>query len=76
LKPGTIYSWVEGLLEDRKVSFPEGWVDPERPRRIEAAAARTGLERPRPIKETLPEDFTYDEIRIVVACLRGLRATV
>jgi ATP-dependent DNA helicase RecQ len=75
LKPGTIYSWVEGLLEERRVSFPEGWVDPERRRQIEEAAAQAGLERLRPIKDILPEDFTYDEIRIVVAHLRGLRGT-
>jgi len=40
---------------------------------IEAACARVGLdqlERLRPLKDSLPPEVTYDEIRLVVAHLR------
>jgi len=37
---------------------------------IEDACANFGLDRLRPIKDSLPEEITYDEIRLVVALLR------
>jgi uncharacterized protein YpbB len=56
---------VRGLLE-----FQNSWVQEDRQKQIEAVAANLDLERFSPIKEALPEDFTYDEIRLVVAKLR------
>ena len=66
----TIVSMVSDLVERGLVEFHESWVAEDRQRKIEAAAADLGLERFTPIKEALPEDFTYDEIRLVVANLR------
>ena len=37
---------------------------------IEAACAKLGVERLKPLKDALPPEITYDEIRLVVAKLR------
>jgi ATP-dependent DNA helicase RecQ len=66
----TIVSMVSDLVERGLLEFQDSWVAEDRQRQIEAAAANLGLERFSPIKEVLPPDFTYDEIRLVVANLR------
>jgi ATP-dependent DNA helicase RecQ len=72
----TIVSMVSDLVERGLLAFQEGWVAEERQRKIEAATANLGLEKFSPIKDVLPEDFTFDEIRLVVANLRRRRAGV
>ncbi len=69
----TIVSMVSDLVERGLLEFKESWVAEDRQRKIEAATANLGLEKFTPIKEVLPEDFTYDEIRLVVANLRRRR---
>ena len=66
----TIVSMVSDLVERGLLEFQEDWIAEDRQRKIEAATANLGLERFSPIKDALPEDFTYDEIRLVVAKLR------
>ncbi len=66
----TIVSMVSDLVERGLLEFQNSWVEEDRQRQIEATAANLGLERFSPIKEVLPPDFTYDEIRLVVAKLR------
>ena len=66
----TIVSMVSDLVERGLVEFQESWVGQERQREIETAAATLGLERVTPIKDALPPDFTFDEIRLVIANLR------
>ena len=66
----TIVSMVSDLVERELLEFQNSWVAEERQKKIEAAIAGLGLEKLTPIKEALPEDFTYDEIRLVVANLR------
>src|SRR5579863_4755375 len=66
----TIVSMVSDLVERGLLEFQESWVAEDRQRKIEAATADLGLEKFTPIKEVLPDDFTYDEIRLVVANLR------
>ena len=66
----TIVSMVADLVERGLLEFQPSWVEESRQRQIEAAAAELGLERFNPIKEALPPDFTYEEIRLVVAELR------
>jgi hypothetical protein len=55
------------------VEYQPGWVEQERQREIEAAAAGLELDQLAPVKGALPPDFTYDEIRLVVANLRRRR---
>ena len=66
----TIVSTVSDLVERGLLEFQDSWVPEDRQRQIEAAAGNFGLEKFTPIKEVLPPDFTYDEIRLVVANLR------
>ena len=69
----TIVSMISDLVERGLVEFQHGWVEPDKQRKIEAAAGDLGLETITPIKEALPPDFTFDEIRLVVANLRRRR---
>jgi hypothetical protein len=41
---------------------------------IEAACAKVGLERYKPVKDIVPPEITYDEIRLVVGRLRREKA--
>jgi ATP-dependent DNA helicase RecQ len=66
----TIVSMVSDLVERGLVDFQERWIEEDRQRQIENAAADLGLGKITPIKEALPPDFTYEEIRLVVAKLR------
>ena len=66
----TIVSTVSDLVERGLVEFQSGWVEEDRQKQIESAAANLGLDKITPIKEALPPDYTYDEIRLVVANLR------
>jgi ATP-dependent DNA helicase RecQ len=69
----TVVSLVSDLVERGEVEFQPGWVALEKQERIEKACAELGLEKLRPIKEALPAEFTYEEIRLVVARLRWER---
>ncbi len=66
----TIVSMVSDLVERGLLEFDDDWVPEDRQMQIEAVAANLGLETLSPIKDELAEDFTYDEIRLVVAKLR------
>jgi ATP-dependent DNA helicase RecQ len=66
----TVIGAVANLLELGTVEFQPGWVSGEKESVIRAACARSGIERLKPIKDLVPPEITYDEIRLVVACLR------
>ena len=66
----TIISGVANLLENGQVEFQSGWVTKEKQSVIEAACAKVGLERYKPVKDIVPPEITYDEIRLVVGKLR------
>ncbi len=70
---GTVINAVAALVESGDLSFHEGWVDRNKQAVIEAACKRMGLstiERLKPLKDVLPPEVTYDEIRLVLAGLR------
>jgi len=72
----TIVSAVAKLLEAGLIEFQEQWVSKEKRSVIEAACAKEGTDFLKPVKDMLPPEITYDEIRLVVARLRredGLR---
>jgi uncharacterized protein YpbB len=58
-------------VERGQVEFQPAWVDRNRQSVIEAACARLGMERLKNLKDSLPPEITYDEIRLVVARLRS-----
>jgi ATP-dependent DNA helicase RecQ len=66
----TIVSTVADLVEQGDLEFQPGWVNSEKQVNIEAACARLGLDRLRPLKEALPPEITFEELRLVVARLR------
>jgi len=66
----TIVNAVANLLETGQVEFQSAWVSPEKQSVIAAACARAGIERLKPVKDILPPEITYDEIRLVVGKLR------
>lgn len=66
----TVVGQVADLVEQGDLKFQLGWVEYEKQVSIEAACARLGLERLKPLKEALPPEITFEEIRLVVARLR------
>jgi ATP-dependent DNA helicase RecQ len=68
----TIVSMVSDLIERGLVEFQPGWVEQSRRETIENVCTEIGLDQLTPLKEALPAEFTYDEIRLVVSYLRTL----
>jgi ATP-dependent DNA helicase RecQ len=69
----TVVNAVAGLVEKGDLQFRPEWIDGHKRAVIEAACASLGLEgleRLKPLKDALPAEITYDEIRLVVARLR------
>ena len=69
----TVVNAVAGLVEKGELEFRADWIDRSRLLMIEAACATLGLdrlERLKTLKDALPPEITYDEIRLVVARLR------
>jgi ATP-dependent DNA helicase RecQ len=58
------------MMERGEVEFQAGWVDAEKQAKIEEACGRLGFERLKPLKEALPPEITYEEIRLVAAKVR------
>jgi ATP-dependent DNA helicase RecQ len=67
----TVINAVANLVEKGELEFRPEWVDRNRLAVIEAACERLGVEWLKPLKDALPPEITYDEIRLVVARLRG-----
>jgi ATP-dependent DNA helicase RecQ len=63
----TVINAVASLVETGQLSFNPSWIDPTRLSIIEAACAQVGTEALKPLKDSLPPEITYDEIRLVVA---------
>lgn len=69
----TIASMVSDLVERGFVEYQPAWVKSDRREQIEAACAAHGLDALRPLKDALPPDFTFEEIRLVISHLRSQR---
>src|SRR5262249_19086921 len=66
----TVVGLVADLVEKGKLKFDSSWVDKEKREKIEEACRRLGLQWLKPLREALPADITFEEIRLVVADLR------
>lgn len=68
----TVINAVAGLVERGELEFDASWIEPNKLSVIEAACARFGpqIDRLKPLKDALPPDITYDEIRLVLARYR------
>jgi ATP-dependent DNA helicase RecQ len=70
---GTVFSAVADMVENGQVEFRTEWIDRNKLAVIESACAQVDvmkLERLKPLKESLPAEITYGEIRLVLARLR------
>ncbi len=70
---GTVVTSVVALVENGDIEFQPAWIDRNKQAVIEAACNRVGLDkidRLRGLKDVLPPECTYDEIRLVLAHLR------
>ncbi len=75
---GTVVNAVAALVERGELEFSPEWIDRNKLAVIEAACSRVGvaqLERLKTLKDALPAEITYDEIRLVVARLRREQIT-
>ena len=66
----TVVNAVATLVESGQLEFDPSWIDATRQSVIEAACAQVGMERLKNLKDSLPPEITYDEIRLVVARVR------
>jgi ATP-dependent DNA helicase RecQ len=69
----TVMSSVVALVESGDVEFQPAWIDRNKLAVIEAACKQVGLdklERLKPLKDVLPPEITYEEIRLVLAWMR------
>jgi ATP-dependent DNA helicase RecQ len=66
----TVVGLVADLVEKDKLKFDPEWVDKEKREKIEEACRTLGVQWLKPLKEALPADISFEEIRLVVADLR------
>jgi ATP-dependent DNA helicase RecQ len=66
----TVVNAVANLVERGDLDFQPAWIDRNRQAVIEAACAKIGINGLKPLKDALPPEITYDEIRLVVARVR------
>jgi len=69
-KISTVVSLIADLVEKGELAFRPDWVHPIHQQHILEAGARLGLDLLKPIKEAVPEQITYEDIRLVVAHAR------
>jgi ATP-dependent DNA helicase RecQ len=67
---GSVVDMVVRLLEKREIAFQPNWVKPERQAQIEEACMRLGFERLKMLKDALPAEISYEEIKLIAARLR------
>ncbi len=66
----SVIDLVANLVEKGELQFQPAWIDEGKRASIEETCLRLGMERLKPIKEALPPETTYEEIRLVAARLR------
>jgi ATP-dependent DNA helicase RecQ len=67
----TVVNMVADLIEKRRLEFRPEWVPAQNHERIEEAVKRLGSQFLKPLREALPEEITWDQIRLVVALIRS-----
>jgi ATP-dependent DNA helicase RecQ len=66
-----VVSLVADLIERGGTEFQPNWLPSERYEQIAAACRQLGMDRLKPLKEALPPEIPYEEIRLVIANLRS-----
>ncbi len=73
-KVGSVITLVADLVEKGEIEFQSTWVSSPRCEQIREACLRAGTEWMKPIKDALPPEVSYDEIRLVLAQVRKEKA--
>ncbi|HEX6802738.1 MAG TPA: RecQ family ATP-dependent DNA helicase [Terriglobales bacterium] len=66
----SVTALLADLIEQGRAELPDTWITPDKRRAIEEACGRLGCQQLRPLKDVLPDEITYDEIRLVIASRR------
>jgi ATP-dependent DNA helicase RecQ len=66
----TVVSMVADLVEKGRLDYRIEWVGEDRHREIEAVVRRLGAQWMKPVREALPPEVTYEQIRLVIAFVR------
>jgi ATP-dependent DNA helicase RecQ len=66
----TVVNAVANLVERGDLDFDPAWIDRNKLAVIEAACSKLGVDGLRPLKDALPPEVSYDEIRLVAARVR------
>jgi ATP-dependent DNA helicase RecQ len=67
----TVVNLVADLVEKGRLGFQTAWVEAGKQEKIAEACSRLGTQWLKPLREALPPEITYEEIRLVVARLRA-----
>jgi ATP-dependent DNA helicase RecQ len=67
----SVVSMVSEMVESGEVAFRAEWITGERLEKIREACKQIGTERLRALKDALPTEITYEEIRLVAAHWRS-----
>jgi len=71
-KVSSVVDMVTKLIEEGEIEYEAKWLKADRYAQIAEAVQQFGKERVKPVKEALPEEIAYEEIRLVAAHLRVL----
>jgi ATP-dependent DNA helicase RecQ len=71
----TVTNMVADLVEKGRVEYRMEWVGEEAHLRVAEAIHRLGSQWLKPLREALPPEITYDQIRLVVAFERARSST-
>jgi ATP-dependent DNA helicase RecQ len=72
----SVVELVASMVESGEIEFRSSWVDAGKYTEIEKACAQHGTDRLRTLKDALPPEITFEEIKLVLARVRHERAKV
>lgn len=70
----SVAALIAELIEQGRAELPAEWIGVAKRRAIEEACRRLGQERLKLLQDSLPQEISSNDIRLVVACLRRERA--
>ncbi len=70
----SIFSLIADMVARGDVEFQPTWIPEDNRTRIEEVCRRLGTKQFKPLKEALPEDITYGEIRLVTSHIQRQEA--
>ncbi len=71
----TVVNLVADLVEKGRLEYRLEWVGAEPHRQAEEAVRRLGSQWLKPLREALPQEISYEQIRLVVAYVRRAQAS-